>query len=168
MNKINLPIDDVLPQVVSQLSKAGALVLIAAPGAGKTTRVPPAILDAGLAGLAGAEIIVLQPRRVAARAAAARISDERGTKLGEEVGYIVRHERRVSARTRIVVCTEGVFLRRLQDDPMLENVAAVIFDEFHERSLDSDLALALVRQVRNELRPDLKIIVMSATSTENR
>lgn len=139
-------------------------MLIAAPGAGKTTRVAPAILDAGLAELTGAgQIIVLQPRRVAARAAAARISDERGTKLGEDVGYIVRHERRVSARTRIVVCTEGVFLRRLQEDPTLENVAAVIFDEFHERSLDSDLALALVRQVRSELRPDLKLIVMSAT-----
>jgi ATP-dependent helicase HrpB len=106
---------------------------------------------------------VLQPRRVAARAAATRISDERGTKLGEEIGYQVRHESKVSARTRIVVCTEGVFLRRLQKDPMLENTAVVIFDEFHERNLDSDLALALVRQVRNELRPDLKIIVMSAT-----
>ncbi|MBA4076938.1 MAG: ATP-dependent helicase HrpB [Cyanobacteria bacterium PR.023] len=178
----HLPIDDVLPEVISNLanSDSGALVLIAAPGAGKTTRVPTAVLDAGLAELnsgsqqrAGqgngsesirpGQIIVLQPRRVAARAAATRISDERGTKLGEEIGYQVRHESKVSARTRIVICTEGVFLRKLQKDPMLENIAVVIFDEFHERNLDSDLALALVRQVRNELRPDLKIIVMSAT-----
>ncbi|MDP3509030.1 MAG: ATP-dependent helicase HrpB [Candidatus Melainabacteria bacterium] len=168
----HLPIDDVLPEVISGLTSTdtGALVLIAAPGAGKTTRVPPAVLDAGLAELTNrtnqstqGQIVVLQPRRVAARAAATRISDERGTKLGEEIGYQVRHESKVSARTRIVVCTEGVFLRRLQKDPMLENTAVVIFDEFHERNLDSDLALALVRQVRNELRPDLKIIVMSAT-----
>ncbi len=168
----HLPIDDVLPEVISGLTSTdtGALVLIAAPGAGKTTRVPPAVLDAGLAELTNrtnqstqGQIVVLQPRRVAARAAATRISDERGTKVGEEIGYQVRHESKVSARTRIVVCTEGVFLRRLQKDPMLENTAVVIFDEFHERNLDSDLALALVRQVRNELRPDLKIIVMSAT-----
>lgn len=168
----HLPIDDVLPEVISGLTSTdtGALVLIAAPGAGKTTRVPPAVLDAGLAELTNGtsqrtqgQIVVLQPRRVAARAAATRISDERGTKLGEEIGYQVRHESKVSARTRIVVCTEGVFLRRLQKDPMLENTAVVIFDEFHERNLDSDLALALVRQVRNELRPDLRLIVMSAT-----
>ncbi len=159
----HLPIDDILPQVISDLTgtDSGALVLIAAPGAGKTTRVPPAILDSGLAG--EGQVIVLQPRRVAARAAASRISEERGTRLGEEIGYQVRHESKFSGRTRILVCTEGVFLRRLQKDPMLEKVAVVIFDEFHERSLDSDLALALVRQVHNELRPNLKIIVMSAT-----
>lgn len=166
--------------MISNLANSDTgLVLIAAPGAGKTTRVPPAVLDAGLAELNSSnqeaeqgngsksirpgQIIVLQPRRVAARAAATRISDERGTKLGEEIGYQVRHESKVSARTRIVICTEGVFLRRLQKDPMLENIAVVIFDEFHERNLDSDLALALVQQVRTELRPDLKIIVMSAT-----
>ncbi len=159
----HLPIDDVLPQVISDLTStdSGALVLIAAPGAGKTTRVPPAILDSGLAG--AGQIIVLQPRRVAARAAASRMSDERGTRLGDETGYQVRHESKFSGPTRILVCTEGVFLRRLQKDPMLEKLTVIIFDEFHERSLDSDLALALVRQVRNELRPDLKIIVMSAT-----
>jgi ATP-dependent helicase HrpB len=157
-----------LPEVLAKLSAAGAVVLIAAPGAGKTTRVPPAVLDAGMAeledkGSRPGQIVVLQPRRVAARAAASRIAEERGTRVGEEIGYQVRHERRLSARTRILVCTEGVFLRRLQEDPLLENVAAVIFDEFHERSLDSDLALALVRQVRSELRPDLKLVVMSAT-----
>ena len=120
-----LPIDAVLPQVISSLKSAGALVLKAAPGAGKTTRVPPAILDAGLADLAdknpgakkAGQIVVLQPRRVAARAAATRISEERGTTLGAEVGYRVRHEGKSSRDTRILVCTTGVFLRRLQDDP---------------------------------------------------
>lgn len=154
-----LPIDDILPELVSVTEKAGALVLIAAPGAGKTTRVPPALLDC----IPQGKIIVLQPRRVAARAAAARISEERGTKLGEETGYIVRHEKRVSKSSRIIVCTEGVFLRQLQEDPLLDGIAAVIFDEFHERNLDSDLALAMVRQIKEEVRPDLKIVVMSAT-----
>ena len=161
-----LPVDDFLPQIVKGLSEAGALVLKAEPGAGKTTRVPPAILDAGLAELPDkkpGEIIVLQPRRLAARAAASRISEERAGELGQEIGYQVRFEKRVSRQTRILVCTEGVFLRRLQDDPFLENVAVVIFDEFHERSIDGDLALAMVQQVRRELRPDLRIVVMSAT-----
>ncbi|MBK7840727.1 MAG: DEAD/DEAH box helicase [Candidatus Obscuribacter sp.] len=161
-----LPIDAVIPDALQRLQDHGALVLIAAPGAGKTTRIPPAVLDANLANLASGQpgqIVVLQPRRVAARSAAARISDERGTKLGQEIGYMVRHERLCSRDTRILVCTQGVFLRRLQDDPMLEQVSCVVFDEFHERTLDSDLALALVRQVRSALRPDLKIIVMSAT-----
>lgn len=161
-----LPIDAVLPAAAQALAGAGAIVLTAAPGAGKTTRVAPALLDAGLAELAGGKpglIVVLQPRRVAARAAAARIAEERGGKIGAEVGYQVRHERRLSAATRILVCTEGVFLRKLQEDPLLENTAIVVFDEFHERNLDSDLALALLRQVRSELRPDLKIVVMSAT-----
>lgn len=160
-----MPIDDVLPQVLKHLKETGALVLVASPGAGKTTRVPPAILDAGLAkiGNKDGQIIVLQPRRVAARAAATRISEERLTKLGEETGYQVRHEKAVSKNTRVIVCTEGVFLRKLQEDPLLEDVACVVFDEFHERNLDSDLALALVKQVKSELRDDLKIVVMSAT-----
>jgi len=161
-----LPIDDVLPAVINHLATAGAVVLKAEPGAGKTTRVPPAILDAGLATLASkksGQIVVLQPRRVAARAAAARMSEERGTALGAEIGYRVRHEGNSSASTRILVCTVGVFLRRLQDDPSIEDVSVVIFDEFHERSVDSDLALALTRQVKDAIRPDLSIIVMSAT-----
>lgn len=162
----SLPIDNILPQVIDHLSTAGAVVIKAEPGAGKTTRVPPAILDAGLSILSNkqpGQIVVLQPRRVAARAAAARMSDERGTALGDDIGYRVRHEGRSSKQTRILVCTEGVFLRRLQDDPLVENVSVVIFDEFHERSIDSDLALAMTSQVRRELRPDLKIVVMSAT-----
>lgn len=156
----NLPIDAALPELLERLAAHDTVILIAEPGAGKTTRVPPAILDAGLA---HKQIILLQPRRVAARAAATYIAQERGTRVGEEIGYQVRHESRISKDTRIIACTQGVFLRQLQSDPLLSKVDVVIFDEFHERSLDGDLALALVRQVQNELRPDLKIIIMSAT-----
>jgi ATP-dependent helicase HrpB len=163
----DLPVDAALPEIISALCAEGAVVLKAPPGAGKTTRVPPAMLEAGLAelddGRRRGQIVLLQPRRVAARAAATRIAEERGSEVGEEIGYQVRFERRASARTRLLVCTEGVFLRRLQDDPFLEDVAAVVFDEFHERSLDADLAMAMVRRVRNEVRPDLRIVVMSAT-----
>ena len=166
MTRDRLPIDDVLPQLIEHLSAKGAVVLKAEPGAGKTTRVPPAVLDAGLAQLANntpGQILVLQPRRVAARSAAARMSQESGTKLGAEIGYQVRHEVCASRDTRILVCTEGIFLRRIQDDPFIENIAVVIFDEFHERSVDSDLALAMLRVVRKEVRPDLRVVVMSAT-----
>jgi ATP-dependent helicase HrpB len=166
MPRQSLPIDNVIPELINKLGSAGAVVLKAEPGAGKTTRIAPAMLDAGFARLndnRAAQIVLLQPRRVAARAAAARISEERGTELGSEIGYQVRHEQRKSRDTKILICTEGIFLRRIQDDPLLETVAAVVFDEFHERSLHSDLALAMVRQVRNEVRPDLKIVVMSAT-----
>ncbi len=166
MTRPALPVDEVLPAIVDALRGTGAVVLKAPPGAGKTTRVPPAMLDAGLAELDGGrpgQIVLLQPRRVAARAAAARIAEERGGQVGDEIGYQVRFERRVSRRTRLLVCTEGVFLRRLQDDPLLEDVAAVVFDEFHERSLDADLALAMTRRVRDEVRPDLRLVVMSAT-----
>ncbi|HEX4129181.1 MAG TPA: ATP-dependent helicase HrpB [Pirellulales bacterium] len=161
-----LPIHDALPAVIAALQSSNCLVLRAPTGAGKSTRVPPALLDAGLAQLADGspgEIVLLQPRRLAARAAAARIAAERGTPLGDEIGYHVRFDRRVSRRTRIVSATEGVLLRRLQDDPLLENVAIVVFDEFHERSLNADLALAMVRRVQQLVRPDLRIVVMSAT-----
>ena len=137
------------------------MVLRAPTGAGKTTRVPPAVLDAGLAG-AGA-IVVLQPRQLAARACARRMAFERGGRLGDEVGYQVRFDRCTGPQTRIRVVTEGILLRMLQDDPFLESVAVVVFDEFHERSLDSDLALAMVRRVRETVRPELKLVVMSAT-----
>src|SRR5205085_9322411 len=102
-------------------------------------------------------------RRVAARASAARIAAERGTRVGDEVGYQVRFESRISGQTRIAIMTEGILLRRLLDNPFLPDVAAVVFDEFHERSLSSDLALAMVRQIQQSVRPDLKIVVMSAT-----
>ncbi len=136
-------------------------MLRAPTGAGKTTRVPPAVLDAGLA--RGGSIVVLQPRRLTARACARRIAWERGVTLGDEVGYQVRFDRRIGPKTRIQVVTEGIFLRMLQDNPFLESVAAVVFDEFHERSLNSDLALAMIRRVQETVRPDLKVVIMSAT-----
>ncbi len=159
-----LPIDDVLPHLIAALrdqAAGGSVVLQAPTGAGKTTRVPPALLDSGLLG--ERRVIVLEPRRVAARAAARRMAFERGGKLGEEVGYQVRFDRKWCERTRILVVTEGTLVRMLQDDPFLDSVAAVVFDEFHERSLDTDLSLGMVRRVQQTVRPDLKLVVMSAT-----
>lgn len=157
----SLPINEVLPQLVRGLRKSSSVVLRAPTGAGKTTRVPPALLDAGLLG--ERRVVVLEPRRVAARAAARRIAFERGCSLGEEVGYQVRFEKKWSHRTRILVVTEGTLVRMLQDDPFLDDIAAVVFDEFHERSLDTDLSLGMVRRVQQTVRPDLKVVVMSAT-----
>ncbi|MBA3464955.1 MAG: ATP-dependent helicase HrpB [Deltaproteobacteria bacterium] len=154
-----LPIDDVLPAVVAAVRERGVAVLVAPPGAGKTTRVPGALLDAGL--ITG-EIVVLQPRRLAARMAAARVASERRVELGGEVGYEVRFDRKVSSATKIRFVTEGVLTRRLLGDPELRGVGAVIIDEFHERHLDGDLALALVERLRAK-RAELKLIVMSAT-----
>jgi ATP-dependent helicase HrpB len=154
-----LPIDAVLPDVVAAVRDHRAVVLVAPPGAGKTTRVPGALLDAGF--LAG-EIIVLQPRRLAARLAATRVAQERRSELGGEVGYEVRFDRKVSAKTKIRFVTEGVLTRRLLSDPELRGVAAVVIDEFHERNLDGDLALALVERLRAK-RDDLRLVVMSAT-----
>jgi ATP-dependent helicase HrpB len=156
-----LPIDEVLPQIIAALRTANSVVLRAPTGAGKTTRVPPAVLDKVVKGKGA--VVVLQPRRITARACARRIAFERNVPLGGEVGYQVRFDRCMSRQTRIQVVTEGIFLRMLQDDPFLESVAAVIFDEFHERSLNSDLALAMVRRVQETVRPELKIVVMSAT-----
>ena len=156
-----LPIDEVLPEVVELLRRHNCLVLKAPAGAGKTTRVPTALLVAGFA--QDGQILLLQPRRLAARAAAARMSAERQTPLGDLIGYQVRFENRVGRATRIVSMTEGVFVRRMQDDPFLEGTNVVIFDEFHERSLDADVALAMARRIQTEIRPNLKIVVMSAT-----
>ncbi len=156
-----LPIDDVLDSLVAALRAGPAVVLCAPPGAGKTTRVPPALLDAGFA--TAGKILVLQPRRVAARATAARMSSERGTRLGDEIGYQVRFDSKTGPKTQIEVVTEGILLRLLHESPFLEGVSAVIFDEFHERSLSSDLALGMVRQIQQSVRPDLKLVVMSAT-----
>lgn len=161
-----LPIDAVLPALLEALQTTGAAVLLAPPGAGKTTRVPPAILDAGLAASAAfpdGRVLVLQPRRVAARAAARRIAAERGSTVGAEIGYRVRFEDRTGPDTRIELLTEGLLTRRLQTDPFLEGVGCVVFDEFHERSLHADLGLALLREVRRDVRPDLRLVVMSAT-----
>ncbi len=156
-----LPIDEVLPELIAALRQGSAAVLIAPTGAGKTTRVPPALLAAGIAG--DRQIVMLEPRRIAARAAARRMAEEGGWTLGREVGYQVRFERRAGAETRILVVTEGILVQRLQADPFLENVGAVIFDELHERSLQTDLSLAMARRVQREVRPDLKLVAMSAT-----
>ncbi|HLY39516.1 MAG TPA: ATP-dependent helicase HrpB [Candidatus Binatia bacterium] len=138
------------------------LLLRAAPGAGKTTRVPAALLDAGLAG--ERHVLVLEPRRIAARAAAAWVARERGGALGDEVGYRVRFEQRGGAGTRLWFVTEGVFGRRLARDPFLDEAGVVVLDEFHERHLDGDLALAVVRHLQDTVRPDLRLVVMSATA----
>jgi ATP-dependent helicase HrpB len=156
-----LPIDPLLPRLVSELSSARALVLEAPPGAGKTTRVPGALLDAGLSGYG--EILVAEPRRLAARLAARRVASERGEAVGRSIGYTVRFEDVSSRQTRIRYVTEGVLARRLLDDPTLEGVGAVVLDEFHERHLATDLSLALVARLQSGARPDLKLIVMSAT-----
>lgn len=156
-----LPIDEHLAEVVSVLRRGQNLVLVAEPGAGKTTRVAPAILQSGLLG--DQSIVMLQPRRVAARASAERIAEERGWRVGEEVGYQVRYERRIGPRTRLRVLTEAILSRQLLSDPELTGVGCVILDEFHERSIHCDLALALVREVQEAVRPDLRIVVMSAT-----
>lgn len=156
-----LPVAGVLPELTAALESHGCAVLHAPPGSGKSTLVPGAILDAGLAG--EGEIWMLQPRRAAARAVARRVAELRGCELGRAVGYQIRFESRVSSQTRIRVVTEGLLTRRLQSDPSLEGISVVIFDEFHERSLQSDLGLALTREVQEALRPDLKILAMSAT-----
>jgi ATP-dependent helicase HrpB len=160
MNLPPLPIDEVLPDVLAGLRGHGCLVLKAPAGAGKTTRVPPAVLDAGLS---AGQILLVQPRRLAARAAAARLAAERGSSVGEEIGYQVRFDRQAGPSTRVLAVTDGILMRLLADDPFLEATDVVIFDEFHERSVYTDLALALVRRVRLDVRPELKIIVMSAT-----
>jgi ATP-dependent helicase HrpB len=156
-----LPIDDVLPALLAALDAHTCGVLRAPTGAGKTTRVPPALSDRPFA--AEGKIIVLQPRRMAARTAARRMAFERGVRLGEEIGYQVRFDERAGPQTRISVVTEGVLLRMLHDDPFLERISAVVFDEFHERNLNSDLALGMVRRLQQTVRPELKVVVMSAT-----
>ena len=157
--RARLPIDDVLPQLVAAVRARGACVLVAPPGAGKTTRVPGALLDAGLV---TGEIVVLQPRRLAARLAAARVASERGGELGGEVGFEVRFDRKIGSATKIRFVTEGILTRRLLADPELRGVGCVIVDELHERHLDGDLALALVARLRAR-RPELLLVAMSAT-----
>jgi len=156
-----LPIDAVLDELARTLAGNNAAVLVAPPGAGKTTRVPLALLDAPWA--RSKKIIVLEPRRIAARASAERMAHTLGERVGETVGYRVRFGSKVSRATRIEVVTEGIFSRQILDDPELTDVAAVLFDEFHERSLDADLGLALARDAQVGLREDLRILVMSAT-----
>ncbi len=155
-----LPIDDALPELIRTLAEAGQAVLQAPPGAGKTTRVPLAMLEAGTT---PGRIVMLEPRRLAARMAATRMAETLGEDVGRTVGYRIRGESRVGKTTRIEVVTEGVLTRMIQSDPTLEGVGAVIFDEFHERSLNADLGLALAMECRAALRDDLVLLVMSAT-----
>ena len=150
-----LPIDDYLTEIRSALAARRAVIVTAAPGAGKTTRVPPALLDAG-------PVFVLQPRRVAARAIARRIAAEREWTVGREVGWHVRFDRRVSVDTRLTIATEGILTARLQQDPLLSGITTVVLDEFHERSIHADLGLALAKQAWLA-RADLRLVVMSAT-----
>ncbi|KIC35629.1 ATP-dependent helicase HrpB [Leisingera sp. ANG-M7] len=155
-----LPIEDALPELLDALRARGRAVLQAPPGAGKTTRVPLAMLEAGLT---AGRIVMLEPRRLAARAAAERMAETLGQKAGETVGYRVRGDAKVSKATRIEVVTEGILTRMLQSNPDLPGVGAVIFDEFHERSLNADLGLALCLEVAGALRDDLMLLAMSAT-----
>ncbi len=155
---MTLPIDSLLPEIRATLAAHGQCVLQAPPGAGKTTRVPLALLDQ-----VQGRIVMLEPRRLAARAAAERMAETLGETVGQRVGYRIRGEAKVSVETRIEVVTEGILTRMLQADPALEGIGAVIFDEFHERSLNADLGLAMVLEVRAALRPELQLVVMSAT-----
>ncbi|MCB1510823.1 MAG: ATP-dependent helicase HrpB [Hyphomicrobiaceae bacterium] len=156
-----LPIEDALPQLAAALASHSTAVLVAPPGAGKTTRVPLALLDEPW--LAGGRILILEPRRIAARGAAGRMAQTLGEAVGRTVGIRARFGTRVSSDTRIEVMTEGVFTRLVLGNPGLDGIAAVLFDEFHERSLDSDLGLALALDIQSGLRDDLRILVMSAT-----
>ncbi|WP_210131326.1 ATP-dependent helicase HrpB [Stenotrophomonas rhizophila] len=161
MSTSSFPISELLPQIATQLATHPRLVLEAPPGAGKTTQVPLALLDAPW--LEGRKVIMLEPRRVAARSAAHFMARQLGEEVGGTVGYRIRFENKVSARTRVEVVTEGILTRMLQDDPMLDGVGALLFDEFHERHLAADLGLALALDVQAQLREDLRIVVMSAT-----
>jgi len=155
------PIDAILPDLLAALAGGTRLVLEAPPGAGKTTRVPPALLDA--AWLGRRKILLLEPRRIAARAAAEFMAAQRGERVGETIGYRIRFESKVSAATRVEVVTEGILTRMIQDDPELADVGAILFDEFHERHLHGDLGAALALDVQANLRADLRLVIMSAT-----
>jgi ATP-dependent helicase HrpB len=162
MQRIRLPIDDILPDALAVLERERCLVLQASPGSGKTTRLPPALLKAAFTG-GKKEVLVLEPRRLAAKLAATRVAFELGENVGETVGYQFRFERVGGPKTRLRFFTEGMLLRRLLSDPRLDNVAAVVLDEFHERHLQGDIALAYLRQLQSGVRPDLRLVVMSAT-----
>ena len=161
ISQFDLPVRDALAPLSLALAKEGLAVLVAPPGAGKTTLVPLALLEAPWRG--DRMIVLMEPRRLAARAAARRMASMLGEQVGETVGYRMRLDNKVSAKTRILVVTEGVFVRMALDDPELPGIACVLFDEFHERSLDADLGLALALDIRDGLRPDLRLVVMSAT-----
>src|SRR5439155_10438357 len=157
----SLPVDEALPRLKAALAERNAAGLVAPPGAGKTTRVPLALLDAPW--LKGRKIVMQEPRRLAARAAARRMAATLSEAVGETVGYRVRLDSKVGPRTRLEVVTDGLFLRMLQDDPSLDGIGCVIFDELHERGLETDLSFALVCEAQTALRDDLRVIAMSAT-----
>jgi len=161
IDPVRFPIAPLLPELIETLASATRLVLEAPPGAGKTTQVPPALLEAPW--LKERRIVMLEPRRIATRAAAEFMAAERGELVGETIGYRIRFENRTSAKTRIEVVTEGILTRMIQDDPELSGVGAIVFDEFHERHLHGDLGAALALDVQANLRPDLRLVVMSAT-----
>ncbi len=163
MTRPSLPIDAAIPAILDAIRLHHRLVLVAPPGAGKTTRLPPALVGSGLLAKDHPNVLVLQPRRVAARSVAARIAGENGWTLGEEVGYQVRFEKKIGPKTRLRVITEGILNRQVVADPFLEGVGAVVLDEFHERSLHTDLALAFLKEVRESVRGDLILVVTSAT-----
>ncbi|HTK59566.1 MAG TPA: helicase-related protein, partial [Sphingomicrobium sp.] len=165
MNRLRLPIDAVLPQVCEALRAGPRALLVAPPGAGKTTRVAPALLDEPWC---GGNVLLLVPRRLAARSAAEYMARERGEEAGTAIGYATRLDSKVGKGTRVIAMTHGVYLSRLQADPELSGVNAVLFDEVHERGLDSDLALALTLDAAEGLRPDLRILPMSATLDSER
>ena len=158
--KQRLPIHQVIPDLLNALKKTKRAVLSAPPGAGKTTFVPIALLQSGMI---SQRIIMLEPRRLAARAAAERMAEMLGEPIGKTVGYRIRGTSKTSAKTRIEVVTEGILTRMLQSDPSLTGIEAIIFDEFHERSLNADLGLALSLEVASALRQDMHLLVMSAT-----
>lgn len=156
-----LPVHHCLPAIASALRQGRSVVLKAPPGAGKTTGVPPAIFDDPM--LSGGKTLLIQPRRLAARSAASRLASIVGTRLGDDVGYHVRFDKKLSAQTRLIAMTTGMLLRRLHHDPLLQDVGCVLLDEFHERSLEVDLALGMIHRIRQTLRPELRLVVMSAT-----
>jgi ATP-dependent helicase HrpB len=159
----SLPIGEVLGEIVERLEASSSLVLQAPPGAGKTTVVPLALLANASWAAGGGRIVVLEPRRLAAKAAARRMASALGERVGGTVGYTVRGDSAVGSRTRIEVVTQGVLVRRLQRDPALLGVSALLLDEFHERGVDGDLVLTLAAQAQQLLRPELRLLVMSAT-----
>ena len=158
---IDLPVTEIIPRVKEQLSQHNTLIVNAPPGAGKSTLLPLALMEETW--LAGKKIIMLEPRRLAARTIAARMASLLNEDLAQRVGYRIRFDNRIGSNTIIEVVTEGILTRMLQEDNALERVGLVIFDEFHERSLNADVALALCREAQQILRPDLRILVMSAT-----
>src|SRR5215207_10679941 len=161
MDRRELPIFELETDIVEALRRQSRLVLQAPTGSGKSTQIPQIILDHGLAGTG--EIVVLQPRRLATRMLANRVAYERKSRLGDEVGYQIRLDRVCSAKTRIRFVTEGVLLRQMLADPALRGVTVIVFDEFHERHLYGDITLARALDLQEQRRPDLKVIVMSAT-----